>query len=210
MLTDVWLNGIHLDEHTWSDACNFFLSSHRVIEFYRKQRDAMISSAEKWLKGLWWWWWEGGQNTVKYFCEQEPALDIFLHLCPSAFWWKIEFNVNNFGLQGNATRLSLNIVSKGFLNEVVMISKRKAANHMPPIITNVRADTSILLNIKVFILYLRYLYIHILTIHGIHSHKNNVLLHLLLSYTCALLYCGLVVAPLVILYILAFYLLVIL
>lgn len=31
----------------------FFLSSHRVIEFYRKQRDAMISSAEKWLKGLW-------------------------------------------------------------------------------------------------------------------------------------------------------------
>uniref|UniRef100_A0A665UJJ3 Kynurenine/alpha-aminoadipate aminotransferase, mitochondrial n=1 Tax=Echeneis naucrates TaxID=173247 RepID=A0A665UJJ3_ECHNA len=29
------------------------LSSHRVIEFYRKQRDAMISSADKWLKGLW-------------------------------------------------------------------------------------------------------------------------------------------------------------
>lgn len=27
------------------------VSSHRVIEFYRKQRDAMISSADKWLRG---------------------------------------------------------------------------------------------------------------------------------------------------------------
>uniref|UniRef100_A0A8C9Z013 Kynurenine/alpha-aminoadipate aminotransferase, mitochondrial n=1 Tax=Sander lucioperca TaxID=283035 RepID=A0A8C9Z013_SANLU len=29
-----------------------FLSSHRVIEFYRKQRDAMITSADKWLKDV--------------------------------------------------------------------------------------------------------------------------------------------------------------
>lgn len=29
----------------------FPLSSHRVIDFYRKQRDAMIASAEIWLKG---------------------------------------------------------------------------------------------------------------------------------------------------------------
>lgn len=31
----------------------FFFVLHRVIEFYRKQRDAMITSADRWLKGLW-------------------------------------------------------------------------------------------------------------------------------------------------------------
>ncbi len=46
-----WFDWLRQQLHT--HLSRSFLSSHRVIEFYRKQRDAMITSADKWLKGLW-------------------------------------------------------------------------------------------------------------------------------------------------------------
>ena len=35
-------------KHTFSSYCSF-----RVIDFYRKQRDALLAAADKWLSGEW-------------------------------------------------------------------------------------------------------------------------------------------------------------
>lgn len=57
------------------------LSCCSVIDFYRVQRDAMISSAERWLKG---WWQQGGGVDTKHVLKvRATANGWFLRQLPA-------------------------------------------------------------------------------------------------------------------------------